>query len=332
MLNDPSPSAPARCVLITGGLGFLGQAVARCFRAAGYRVVGIGHGAADAAEVTASGYHRWMSGSVTTDALARLAQLGERPDVVVHCASNGSVPYSLEQPLDAYERTVGSTMVLLEHLRRHAPTAVVLYPSSAAVYGATPDRPLHETDAPNPVSPYGFHKQMVETLLAAHAACFSQPAVAVRFFSIYGPGLRKQLLWDASARLLSGESPQTFFGTGDETRDWIHVEDAAALMLHLAERAAERATMAPAADVRLEIVNGASGERVTVRDVLGRLARALGSTTEIRFNGTVRAGDPRFYHAATTRMHATGWRPTIALADGLAAYAGWVRTARSTTA
>lgn len=315
-----------RTVLVTGGAGFLGQACARRFRAAGWHVVGLGHGRWTDDEARAAGYDRWVNAGVTAEALASLADLGQDLRAVAHCASNGSVPYSLEQPLDAYERTVGSTVVLLEHLRRHVPSAVVLYPSSAAVYGATPDRPLHETDAPNPVSPYGFHKQMVETLLAAHAACFGQPTVAVRFFSIYGPGLRKQLLWDASARLLSGESPLTFFGTGDETRDWIHVEDAAALMLHLAERAA----VTPSADARLEIVNGASGERVTVRDVLGRLARALGSTTEIRFNGTVRAGDPRFYHAATARMHATGWRPTIALADGLAAYAGWVRTARPT--
>ncbi|MGN6830467.1 NAD-dependent epimerase/dehydratase family protein [Paucibacter sp. M5-1] len=324
MLNDIHSPAPARSVLITGGLGFLGRAVAQCFRAGGYRVLGIGHSAEDVADGAASGYDRWISTSLTTESLTLL---GERPDVVVHCASNGSVPYSLVHPLDAYERTVNSTAVLLEHLRRHAPSAVVLYPSSAAVYGAAPDRPLCETDTPNPVSPYGFHKQMVETLLAAHATCFGQPAVAVRFFSIYGPGLRRQLLWDASERLLSGPSPQTFFGTGDETRDWIHVDDAAALILHLAERAAAAPRGAAA---RLEIVNGATGDRVTVRDVLGRLARALGSPAEIRFNGSIRAGDPRFYLAAIDQMRATGWQPSIALDEGLATYAAWVRKARDT--
>jgi len=319
-------SSSSRTVLITGGAGFLGQACARRFCAAGWHVVGVGHGRWTDDEARAAGYDRWVNAGVTAEALAGLADLGLDLRAVVHCASNGSVPYSLEQPLDAYERTVGITAVLLEHLRRHAPQAVVLYPSSAAVYGAAPDRPLHETDIPNPVSPYGFHKEMVERLLAAHAACFGQPAVAVRFFSIYGPGLRKQLLWDASGRLLSGDSPQTFFGTGEETRDWIHVDDAAALMLHLADRA----TVAPAVPARLEIVNGASGERVTVRVVLERLARALGSPAEIRFNGTVRTGDPRFYLAAVERMHAAGWRPSIALDQGLAGYAAWVKTARDT--
>lgn len=305
-------------LLITGGAGFLGQACARQFSAAGWRVVGIGHGRWSDAQARAAGYDRWINASVSIEGLAGI---DEDLQAVAHCASNGSVPYSLQQPLDAYERTVGSTAALLEHLRLHAPGAALLYPSSAAVYGAAADRPLLETDKPNPVSPYGFHKQMVELLLAAHAHAFGLRAIVVRFFSIYGPGLRKQLLWDASGRLLDGASPQTFWGTGEETRDWIHVDDAARLMLHLAQRSVGGADGAPA----LQLINGASGIRVTVREVLTRLAAALGSPVEIRFNGTIRPGDPRFYHADVTRLAASGWRPSITLDQGLADYASWVR-------
>ena len=312
-----------RTVLITGGAGFLGLACARRFRAAGWRVAGLGRRDWNPDQSRAAGYDVWINAGVTTEALAGLVELGEQVQAVAHCAGNGSVPYSLQQPLDAYERTVESTAILLEHLRRHAPAAVVLYPSSAAVYGTALDHPLLESDPPNPVSPYGFHKEMVETLLASHATCFGQPAIAIRFFSIYGAGLRKQLLWEASRRLLSGDSPQTFFGDGGETRDWLHVDDAAGLMVHLAERS----LAAPQMRAQLDIVNGATGERITVRDILGRLARALGSSAEIRFNGNVRAGDPYFYQASVTRMHAMGWRPSIALDDGLASLAAWVRTA-----
>jgi UDP-glucose 4-epimerase len=312
--------SPTKTVLITGGAGFLGRACARRFRAAGWRVVGIGHSNWINEDARLVGYDHWVNDDVTSGALTSLVDLSLDLRAVVHCASNSSVPYSLEQPFDAYERTVGSTVVLLEHLRRYAPTTVVFYPSSAAVYGATPDRPLHEADTPNPVSPYGFDKLMVETLLAKYAVCFGQRAIAVRFFSIYGAGLRKQLLWDASKRLLSGESSQPFYGTGEETRDWIHVEDAASLMLHLAERSPPASEMP-----KLQLINGASGIRVTVHELLTRLAATLGVSTEIRFNGISRVGDPRFYHADVEKLKATGWQPILPLDSGLLDYAKWIK-------
>jgi UDP-glucose 4-epimerase len=305
-------------ILITGGAGFLGQACARQFRTAGWRVVGMGHSRWTIDEALAAGYDHWVNSGISIEGLLGL---DEKLQAVAHCAGCASVPFSLQCPLDAYDNTVGITAILLEYLRVNAPDAMVLYPSSAAVYGAAADKPLLETDASNPISPYGSHKLMVEQLLAAHAQAFNQPAVAIRFFSIYGNGLRKQLLWDASARLLGRESVQIFCGTGDETRDWIHVDDAASLMLHLAERALST----PGANIRLEILNGASGERVTVRDVLTRLAKALGSNADIRFNGTVRAGDPRFYHADMTRAHAIGWLPKVSLCEGFQEYATWAR-------
>jgi UDP-glucose 4-epimerase len=303
-------------VLITGGAGFLGHACALQFHAAGWRVAGIGHGHWTTDDALAAGFDYWVNSTLSFDGLTGLE---EKLDAVVHCAGNGSVPYSLQQPLNAYENTVGTTALLLEYLRLHSPKALVLYPSSAAVYGAAADQPLLETDIPNPVSPYGFHKLMVELMLAAHAQSFGQPAVAIRFFSIYGPGLRKQLLWDASAKLLNAEFPQIFWGTGEETRDWIYVDDAASLMLHLAEQ-----SVTSSAPASLQVINGASGIRVTVREVLGCLASALGSATDIQFNGAIRPGDPRFYHADIQRALSSGWTPKISLTDGIIGYVGWL--------
>lgn len=304
-------------ILITGGAGFLGQACSRRFHDAGWRVVGIGHGFANLEDAHAAGFDHWINASVSIEGLTSLQ---EKPQVVAHCAGTGAVSLSLQDPLPAYEQTVGTSALLLEYLRLHAPNALVLYPSSAAVYGAAGDQPLHENDVPKPVSPYGFYKQMVELLLASNSQTFGQPTVAIRFFSIYGPGLRKQLLWDASARLLSGESSQIFWGTGDETRDWIYVDDAANLMLHLAEKSLMR--LVPS---RFQVLNGACGIRVTVREILGLFAAALGITTNIQFNGSIRPGDPRFYHADINALRATGWQPSVTLETGLRIYAKWIK-------
>jgi len=166
------------------------------------------------------------------------------------------------------------------------------------------------------VSPYGYHARMTEELLAYHARFFGTRVTVVRFFSIYGPGLAKQLLWDAAAKLRSSEGIAEFWGTGEETRDWIHVDDAASLMV---ATSAMEATYA--------IVNGASGERVTVAEVLEQLREALGVDVQLRFNGIVKPGDPRYYHADVSRARALGWSPSVRLREGIERYVEWLRHA-----
>jgi UDP-glucose 4-epimerase len=304
-------------VLITGGFGFLGRAVAHKFKQLDYRVVGIGRGRWGPEEALAHGFDVWLDANVS---LSSLMNLKERFDLVVHCGGNGSVGYSLANPLQDFAKTVQGTVELLEFLRVTESKALLVYPSSAGVYGAKEDTPIKETDSLNPISPYGYHKRMAEELLESYSRSYGIRVVVIRFFSIYGPGLTKQLLWDASSKLRAAENAEAiFWGTGEETRDWIHVEDAASLMLHLAKR-----TVALAEPANMQVINGASGIRVTVREILTHLAAALRSSAEIRFNGVIRAGDPRFYHADVTQLRASEWLPSVSLDQGLANYAAWM--------
>lgn len=301
-----------KLALVTGGSGFLGRAAALGFRAAGHRVVGIGHGAWTVEQAKAHGFDSWYESDVS---LASLSALGERFDVVVHCAGTGSVGFSLTNPLEAFQKTVQGTAELLEYMRRTESKAMLVYPSSAAVYGAADDRPLRENAKPNPVAPYGDHKIIAEGLLKSYARYFGARVAVIRFFSIYGPGMAKQLLWDAANKLSSGARDVTFWGTGEETRDWIHVTDAASLMVKATECSAP-----------FTVMNGATGQRVTVSEVLHMLKRALGVDVDIRFNGNVRAGDPRFYWADVSRLRQLGVEPTVPLEQGLAEYARWFKT------
>ena len=301
-----------RSILVTGGRGFLGRAVARAFKRGGYRVVGIGHGNWGPGEALEHGFDSWHSSDVS---LSTLSALTERFELVAHCAANSSVDFSLRHPLEAFQMTVQSTAELLEYLRGSGADPLVIYPSSAAVYGAAEDRPLRESDLPNPVSPYGSHKQMTEELLACYSRHCGVRAAVVRFFSIYGPGLTKQLLWDAAIKLSSAEEKVVFWGTGEETRDWIHIDDAAALLFSLSE-----------IEAPFSIVNGGAGERITVRTMLEMLREALGIDVEIGFNGVVKPGDPRFYHADVSKARQLGLGPSVTLADGLHRYAQWFRS------
>lgn len=296
--------------LITGGYGFLGRAVARKLKSSGYRVVGLGRGRWDPEQARVHAFDSWLDASVN---LSSLMTLDEKFALVVHCGGNGSVGYSLEHPLQDFEKTVQGTIELLEYLRLTKSAARLIYPSSAGVYGAKDDEPITEDSAPNPISPYGYHKRIVEQLLESYSRSYGIRVGIIRFFSIYGPGLTKQLLWDAAVKLrAASDGVATFWGTGEETRDWIGSEDAAELVLATAR-----------SDKQFLIVNGAAGERTTVGQVLGLLKHALDVNTEVRFTGTVRDGDPRYYHADIAEALALGWQPALPLRTGIEQYARW---------
>lgn len=303
-----------RTVLITGGAGFLGRGVAREYAQRGWAVIGIGHSSWTGKEALRNGYSSWHTADVD---LAGLSRITKMVDVVIHCAGNGSVPYSHSHPLEAFYRTVQTTAEVLEFCSNLPRPPIVVYPSSAAVYGTAPDEKLSEASQSNPVSPYGYHKRMTEDLLASYARLGGPRAVIVRFFSIYGAGLEKQLLWDASIKLTAGKSSVTFWGTGGETRDWIHVNDAARLIVAAAQLKDP-----------FIVLNGGSGQRSTVLDTLTLLRDQLGSSSRIEFNGEVRAGDPRHYHADMARALAIGWLPKVSLREGFQEYAKWFKAFR----
>lgn len=298
-----------KVALVTGGYGFVGRHLARELAARGYRVHGLGHGEWVGEEAAAWGYDSWQSADVDGETLAEHAG---RPDLIAHCAGSGSVAYSLERPREDFRRTVDATLAVLDFVRLYAPAARVVLPSSAAVYGLAETLPIR-VDAPlRPLSPYGVHKKMAEDLARSYAAHFGVRVAIVRLFSVYGPGLRKQLLWDACRKIRAGHA--RFGGDGEETRDWLHVEDAATLLADAAEAVTGDCTT----------LNGGTGEAVSVREVVDRLVAALGGAGA-SFTGEVRAGDPRHFLADITEAHALGWRPRHALADGIDAYAAWFR-------
>lgn len=298
--------------LVTGAAGFIGRHAARRLATEGWTVWGLGHGGFGAVAPGHWGLHEFVSADAT---LANLAGCGVQPELIVHCAGGSTVGYSLSHPLEDFERTVTTSAAVLEFARSRAAGARVVYLSSAAVYGNSKDLPLRE-DAPlAPLSPYGVHKQLGEDLCRMYGARFGVRCVVLRLFSVYGAGMRKQLLWDAANRVRAGDI--SFAGSGKEVRDWLHVEDAAALIARAQSLAA----------VGCPVLNGAGGSGVAVAQVLGELFAGLGRSDAPRFTGRERAGDPAAQVADVARALASGWRPRMAWKEGIREYAAWFRSA-----
>lgn len=300
-----------KTALVTGAFGAVGRYVTSVLAARGYAVVGLGHGTWSPDEQRRFGLAQWVEGDVS---LANLGQLETKPSLIVACAGGSSVGASVNAPYLDFQRTVNATVAILEFMRLHCPEAALVYPSSAAAYGVVDHLPIRE-DAPLcPSSPYGVHKKIAEEIIAEYSRFFGLKTIVVRLFSVYGEGFRKQLLWDACHRIAANET--TFFGTGDETRDWIHAADAAELLVQAADYAASTCP----------IVNGAYGEQVTVRDILTKLFVLMHRSDRPQFSGEVRSGDPLHYHADTSKALAWGWQPKISWKEGLSYYVDWFET------
>ncbi|HEY1551649.1 MAG TPA: NAD(P)-dependent oxidoreductase [Kofleriaceae bacterium] len=291
--------------LVTGAAGFIGRHVARELAARGYTVDGIGRGLF--ADHAAWGVSDWRATELATAAAPELAY-----DAIVHCAGGSSVGVSVAAPYVDFATTVPPFAQVLEWMRtgpsRRARLVLV---SSGAVYGACAEQPIAETTEPRPVSPYGTHKLMCEQLAHSYAGTYGLSIAIVRLFSIYGNGLQRQLLWDACCKQRDGRT--RFSGSGSERRDWMHVDDAAKLLVAAATHATP------------ELVNGGTGTGTCVADALATLFAELGAATAPSFDGVTRAGDPPDYVADPRRANALGWRASTSLAAGLADYARWFR-------
>lgn len=297
-----------RTVVITGAFGALGRRVAKQFAQAGYHVTGIGHGSWRQDEFSSYGLHGWLNANITTESLLSLNVI---PDAIIHCAGSSSVAFSNSYPCQDFERTVSTTMAVLEFVVRHSAATRIVYPSSAAVYGAVNRLPIGESDRLLPVSPYGTHKLLAEELLREYARLYGLSVVIVRLFSVYGEGLRKQLLWDACMKLKRNEN--TFSGSGTEIRDWLHLQDAAELIFMAGDRAAPNCP----------IVNGGSGFGVSVKEIVEELFNSWGFNGEPTFDRVKRSGDPSDYQADISLARNWGWSPTIPWRKGVREYVKW---------
>ena len=298
----------SKTILVTGAAGFIGRHVAAAYAMRGMRVVGIGRG--DLIDWAQYGLSEWHRVEITLENLTKYAGT---PDVIVHCAGGSSVGISMQQPYLDFIQTAQSMAQVLEFMRLYAPQAKLIYPSSAAVYGQTAHLPISENEPLRPISPYGVYKKIAEDLCRLYSEQYNISIAIIRLFSIYGPGLRKQLLWDACLKFSTGE--RKFFGTGSEIRDWLHVNDVVELIIVAAAHASSKCP----------VVNGGMGVGITVRDILMQLSACFEQAKKLEFSGKSRAGDPIGYQADISLAQSWGWEPQIDLGKGLNDYAKWFK-------
>ena len=310
----------AGLAVVTGVAGFIGSHLAEALVARGHEVVGVdcftdyydpGLKRANLAGLLRAPGFRLVELDV---AAADLAVLPDRPRHVYHLAAQAGVRASWGSEFASYvHHNVLGTQRVLERWRDAGCERVVVA-SSSSVYGDAERMPTVETDRPRPYSPYGVTKLAGEHLALLYARNFGVPAVAMRYFTVYGPRQRPDMGFHRFIRALLVGEPVTLYGDGEQTRDFTFVADAVAANLAAAERG-----------VPGTAYNVGGGSRVSVNDVLARLSRLTGKPLRLD-RRPPQPGDPRDTGADISLAgRDLGWRPHVTLDEGLARQVAWQR-------
>jgi UDP-glucose 4-epimerase len=301
-------------VLVTGGAGFIGSHLSDRLLAEGHRVVALDDlSTGRIANLNeARGYGNdftFFNMDIRADGLLSLFER-HRPEIVMHLGAQAAVATSVEDPiLDASINVMG-TLNVLECARRTGVRKVVYAASGGTLYGEPRKLPVKETalSGGRPVSPYGVSKRVVIDYLDFYHRRHGIGWTALALGNVYGP--RQDPHGEAgviaifSACMLTGTSP-TIFGDGNQTRDYVFVDD----VVHAFALAAEHG------DGRL--VNIGTSVETSVNGLYLMLADIMGVTGEPR-PGPARPGDLR-RSALDIALAAEvlAWRPWTHLEDGL---------------
>lgn len=298
-----------RTVLITGAAGFLGQHIGKYFEAKGWKTLGTDKKFSKDREV--SGWELFPLALPSPKFEEILAE--KKPDVLVHCAGKSSVAESIQNPKADYDSQVGVTEALLHAVKYNVQLTRFVYLSSAAVYGNPPLLPIHETSILAPISPYGKHKQIAEELCQEAFAALGIPTVIARIFSAYGPGLKRQVIWETCRQAVS-KKRVLLEGTGKETRDFIHATDVAQSIYLLSTHP----------EAVGKVFNVALGFENSIEKMAYLVSQHIRCGTA-KFMGRQRLGDPGRWVANIESLKALGFSAKFDLEAGLNDTLAWVR-------
>jgi len=324
-------------VLVTGAAGFIGAAVAHRLLGRGDEVVGIDNlndyyrvslKEARRDRLVADGEGRFTFLPLDFADMAALdAALGGQLDAIVHVGAQPGVRYSIENPHAYAQSNLVGHLNLLE-LARHRGVRHMVYASSSSVYGNTDKVPFSVDDrVDHPISLYAATKKADELMSETYAHLYRIPLTGLRFFTVYGPwGRPDMMVWSFTEKILGGE-PIPIFNNGEMWRDFTYIDDIVAGVIACLDSppADDGAAKAGGSIAPHALYNIGNNRSERLLDVIAILEQACGRTAQREFL-PMQPGDVlRTYADIDAISGDLGYRPTTSVAQGIPAFVRWYR-------
>jgi nucleoside-diphosphate-sugar epimerase len=309
--------------LVTGGAGFIGSHLTEELVRRGHRVRVV--------DSLITGKRRnvayipgveFLEGDLAEPGVAERAVQGV--DYVLHQAAIPSVPRSVKDPVTSHRANVDASLNILVAARDGGVKRLV-YAGSSSAYGNTPTLPKHEDMPTNPLSPYALQKLVAEQYCQMFTALYGFETVTIRYFNVFGPRQDPGSPYSGvislfAAALLEGRQP-IIYGDGGQTRDFTYVANVVDGVL--------RAVEAPGAAG--EVINVATGGRISLNELLLTMNRIVGSRLEAVYKES-RAGDVHDSQADISKAKKLlGYVPIVPLDEGLRHTLDWCRAESGVT-
>lgn len=305
--------------LVTGAAGFIGRSIAAELLKRGESVRGVDSLITGKREnllgLEAMDFHE---GDLSDPAVC--ARVCDGVEIVFHEAALASVPRSVADPVSTNQNCVTATLNLLVAARAGGVRRVI-YAGSSSAYGDTPTLPKREEMLPNPISPYAVAKLAGEHYMRAFTRVYGLETVVLRYFNVFGPfqdptSHYSGVLAIFCRKMLAGEQP-TIYGDGEQSRDFTYIDNVVHANL--------LAAAAPASQVSGQMMNSATGERITLNQTLNILRELTGYKGDI-LHDAPRSGDIRDSLAdISLAERLIGYKPQVSFREGLERTVDWYR-------
>jgi len=302
-------------ILITGGAGFIGSHLAKKL-AQGQNYLTIIDNLSTGSIKNLEGLRSKMK-FIKKDLDKALKAINLQDfDYIYHLAANPYIPPSVKNPRYDFKQNLMNTFLLLESLRGTPNPPCLVNVSSAAIYGNPEKLPIKEGDATLPVSPYGVSKLAAERYATVYSRLYGLKIMNLRFFPAYGPGQKKQVVFDLILRLKSNPNRLDIHGDGSQTRDFTFVDDIVRASILIGTKGIGNG----------EAYNIATGKSYSIKELVKIICKVYRLKPEFKYSGTNRPGDTEKWEADISKIKKLGFKPAYNLEKGILEVKKWMDT------